>query len=105
MSKKKTYLYIQDGHEEGLYLDSQIVRMADAGIIRADAVISCVEDTTKGSLIDFLASLEKELNGASRFSGSEREFMHEVFKNFSIELRKAGQEERARLFEQQDSKS
>ena len=49
--------------------------------------------------------LEEVLPHASRFSGSEREFMHEVFKNFSIELRKAGQEERARLFEQQDSKS
>ncbi|HEX2851751.1 MAG TPA: hypothetical protein VHO24_00835 [Opitutaceae bacterium] len=63
MSKKKTCVYIQDGHEEGPYLESQIIRMADAGIIRADAEIRCVEDGRKGSLTDFLGALEKDLDG------------------------------------------
>lgn len=63
MPKYKTYFYAQGGHEEGPYFESQIVKMAEAGIIRADAEIRCVNDGAKGSIGDFLYTIEKDLAG------------------------------------------
>jgi hypothetical protein len=61
-AKNKTYLYLQDGRQEGPYFESQILSMASSGIIHADAQIQCVEDNTNGPLEDFLASIQKTLS-------------------------------------------
>ena len=64
MSTKKTYVYIQDGQQEGPFFESQIMSMVNSGIIRADAIIQCVEDKAKGPLGEFLDSREHDLSGA-----------------------------------------
>lgn len=60
LNRRKTYFYTQGGRDEGPYFRFQIVKMAESGVIRADAEIRCVNGGGKRSIGDFLYATEGE---------------------------------------------
>src|SRR5688500_1510903 len=61
MNLKKTYHFTQDGREEGPYFQSQIIKMTETGIIRANATIRCAEDGESGPIGKLRKSLAENL--------------------------------------------
>jgi hypothetical protein len=94
------YSEAEDLLTQSLALDEKILSTDNLDTDRCRIELS-VTLAAQDKWIDGSRYLEQALPQANRFSGQEREFMIEAFKRFSAELRKAGQEERAKLFEQQ----
>ena len=95
------YAEAEDLLQQSLALDEKILSPdnldTDRCLIELSVTFAAQEKWSEGSRY-----LERVFPHAGRFSGHEREFMSEVFKHFSAELRKAGQVERAKIFEQPD---
>ena len=93
------YTEAEDLLKQSLALDEKILSPEDLDtdrcLIELSVTFSAQEKWSEGSRY-----LERVFPHASRFSGHEREFIGEVFKHFAAGLRKAGQEERAKIFEQ-----
>jgi hypothetical protein len=64
MKTVKTYMYRQAGQQEGPFFKSQIIGMATSGIIRADAIVQCVQDNAERPLSEFLVPREVDLTDA-----------------------------------------
>jgi tetratricopeptide (TPR) repeat protein len=90
----------EDLLKQSLALDEKILSADDLDTDRCRIELS-VALAAQDKWAEGSRYLEKLLPHASRFSGHEREFMLEAFTHFSAELRKAGQEEQAKLFEHQ----
>lgn len=93
------YSEAEDLLRQSLALDEKILSADDLDTDRCRIELS-VALAAQDKWVDGARYLEQVFPHANRFSGHEREFMVEAFNHFAAELRKAGQEERAKLFEQ-----
>jgi tetratricopeptide (TPR) repeat protein len=88
----------EDLLKQSLALDEKILTPddldADRCRVELAVVFAAQEKWEEGS-----GYLEGVIPHAARFSGSERQFLLDVFKHYAEELRKNGHEERARLFD------
>ena len=92
----------EDLLKQSLALDEKLLSADDLDTDRCRIELS-VALAAQDKWGDGSRYLERVLPHASRFSGHERAFMLEAFKHFAAALRKTGQEDRARLFDQLDS--
>ena len=93
------YTEAEDLLRQSLALDEKLLSPDDLDtdrcLVELSVTLAAQEKWDEGSRY-----LERVFPHAGRFSGHEREFMGEAFKHFAAELRKAGLEERAKVFEQ-----
>ncbi|MFI5337291.1 MAG: tetratricopeptide repeat protein [Opitutales bacterium] len=97
----RKYAEAEDLLKQSLALDEKILSSDDLDTDRCRIEL-CVVFAAQAKWVDGSRYLEQVLPHVSRFSGHEREFTLAAFKHYSEELRKIGQEERAKVFEQPD---